>query len=279
MRTVYLGSSADVPVIGQGTWRMGEGRRPRAEEADALRLGLDLGMTLIDTAEMYADGGAEEVVGDALRGQRDRAYVVSKVYPHNASRGGVPEACERSLRRLGTEYVDLYLLHWRGGTPLAETVEAFEALREAGKVRAWGVSNLDTDDMRELAGVPDGGNCATDQVLYNPSSRGIEFDLVPYCQQENVTVMAYSPLGHGPRMLAGATSLQQVAQRHGVTPAQVSLAWTIRQDGIIVIPKAGSPEHVRDNAAAAELLLTAEDLSEIDAEFPPPRRKVPLDIL
>ncbi|AWY40239.1 aldo/keto reductase [Pseudomonas putida] len=257
-----------VPVIGQGTWQMGEDRARHQEEVAALRLGIELGMTLIDTAEMYAEGGAEHVVADAIDGQRDKVFLVSKVYPHNASRQGIPQACERSLRRLNTDYIDLYLLHWRGQYPLEETVEAFERLRDAGKIGRWGVSNFDVDDMQEL-GDPD---CATNQVLYNLESRGIEFDLLPWCQQRAMPVMAYCPIGQGGQML-GNTTLRQVAERQGATSAQVALAWLLRQKGVIAIPKATTPEHVRLNAQAAVLQLDAGDLEALDQAFHAPKRK------
>ncbi|MEA2776912.1 MAG: hypothetical protein QOF90_2318, partial [Acetobacteraceae bacterium] len=211
MRTVALPGGQTVPAIGQGTWYMGERRTDTQREADALRLGIDLGMTLIDTAEMYASGGAEEVVAQAVSGIRDRVFIVSKVLPQNASRSGVPTACERSLKRLRTDCIDLYLLHWRGGHPLAETVAALEALKAAGKIRYWGVSNLDTDDMDELVGVQGGNGCAANQVLYHPDSRGIEFDLLPWCSHHRIPVMAYSPLGHHVRKLLGSSALQAVA--------------------------------------------------------------------
>ena len=267
MRTLQL-AGAQVPVIGQGTWQMGEDRSRHKEEVAALRLGIELGMTLIDTAEMYAEGGAEEVVRDAIAGQRDSVFVVSKVYPHNASRQGIPQACERSLRRLGTDYIDLYLLHWRGQYRLEETVDAFERLREAGKIGRWGVSNFDLDDLLEL----DAPACATNQVLYNLEQRGIEFDLLPWSQQQRLPVMAYCPIGQGGKMLANAT-LKQVAARHGVTPAQVALAWIVRQDGMIAIPKAVRPEHVRLNAQAATLQLESGDLEALDHAFHAPHRK------
>ena len=267
-----------MPRLGQGTWRMGEGAAPRKQEADALRLGLDLGMTLIDTAEMYGDGAAEEVVADAIAGQRDRVFLVSKVYPHNASRTGTPAACERSLRRLRTDCLDLYLLHWRGQHPVAETVAAFEALREAGKIRRWGVSNFDARDMEGLPPASQHSGCAANQVLYNPGARGIEFDLLPWCQAHGVPVMAYSPVGQGGGLLRDR-ALRAVAGRHGVTPAQAAIAWTLRQPGVVSIPKASDAGHVRQNAAAAGLALTAEDLAELDAAFPPPRRKQPLEML
>ena len=267
MRTLQL-AGAQVPVIGQGTWQMGEDRSRHKEEVAALRLGIELGMTLIDTAEMYAEGGAEEVVREAIAGQRESVFVVSKVYPHNASRQGIPKACERSLRRLGTDYIDLYLLHWRGQYPLEETVDAFERLREAVKIGRWGVSNFDLDDLLEL----DAPACATNQVLYNLEQRGIEFDLLPWSQQQRLPVMAYCPIGQGGKMLANAT-LKQVAARHGVTPAQVALAWIMRQDGMIAIPKAVRPEHVRLNAQAATLQLEPGDLEALDHAFHAPQRK------
>jgi diketogulonate reductase-like aldo/keto reductase len=278
MRTVRLPNGTEVPAIGQGTWRLGEGRGTAKEEEAALRLGIELGMTLIDTAEMYGDGRSEELVGRAIAGQRDEVFVVSKVYPHNASRSGIPAACGRSLRRLGTDYLDLYLLHWPGSVPIAETVIAFEALREQGKIRAWGVSNLDLDDMQEVTALAQGGNCATDQVLYNPEHRGVEFDLLPWCAERRMPVMAYSPVGQGGRLLR-SSALREVARRHGVTPAQAAIAWGLRHSGVISIPKAGDPAHVRENAAAANLTLLPADLATIDAAFPPPRRRQPLAML
>ena len=263
----------DIPRLGQGTWHMGEGG-DRAAEVAALRLGIELGMTLLDTAEMYGDGGAEEVVADAMDGQRDKVFLVSKVYPHNATRGGVPAACERSLRRLRTDRLDLNLLHWRGGTPLAETIEAFERLQAEGKIRAWGVSNFDVDDLQELPP----GACATNQVLYNLGSRGIEFDLLPWCREHGMPVMAYSPVGQGGALLRHP-ALRQVAVRHEATPAQVALAWTLSHPGVVSIPKASDPAHVRLNAAAAAVVLTPEDHATLDAAFPPPRRKRALEML
>ena len=279
MRTVSLPSGEQVPCLGQGTWYMGERSGSAQAEADALRLGIDLGMTLIDTAEMYADGGAEQVVAQAAAGQRDKLFIVSKVYPHNASRTGVPAACARSLKRLNTDRIDLYLLHWRGGHPLAETVAAFEQLRAEGKIRHWGVSNLDTADMAELAGVPNGRKCAANQVLYHPNSRGIEFDLLPWCERLGVPVMAYSPLSHSPARLLRSPALTTVARRHGATTAQIALAWGMRHGHVISIPKASNAAHVRENAGAADIVLTAADLAAIDAVHKPPVRKVALDLL
>lgn len=274
MRTLRLGDGDAVPVVGQGTWHMGEDPAERSHEVAALRLGIELGMTLIDTAEMYGEGGAEEVVGEAIRNRRDRVFLVSKVYPHNASRKGVPEACERSLRRLGTECIDLYLLHWRGQYPLAETVEAFERLKEQGKIRRWGVSNFDLADMHEL----NAPACATNQVLYNPGERGIEFDLLPWCQAQGMPVMAYCPLGQGGQLLRNP-AIVEVARRHGAQPAQVALAWSLRQPGVLVIPKSSNPTHLRANASAAEIELSAEDLAILDAAFPPPAHHQPLQMV
>jgi diketogulonate reductase-like aldo/keto reductase len=258
---------------------MGERQGNAAKEAAALRLGIDLGMTLIDTAEMYASGGAEQVVAQAVAGIRDKVFIVSKVLPQNASRSGVPAACERSLQRLKTDRIDLYLLHWRGGHPLAETVAAFEALKAQGKILYWGVSNFDTADMTELQRVPNGAGCAANQVLYHPDSRGIEFDLLPWCAKQGVPVMAYSPLGHNVRRLLGSSALQAVAKRHGATAAQVAIAWGMRDGNVISIPKAAETEHVRENAAAADIRLTDEDLAAIDAAHSPPTRKTALDLL
>jgi len=274
MRRIRLGEG-EVPVVGQGTWHMGENPAERSREIAALRLGIELGMTLIDTAEMYGEGGAEEVVGEAIQGRRERVFLVSKVYPHNASRRGVPQACERSLRRLGTDCIDLYLLHWRGQYPLAETVEAFERLREAGKIRRWGVSNCDVDDLQELGDI---AACATNQVLYNPEERGIEFDLLPFCQAHDMPVMAYCPVGQGGSLLQDSAIIE-VARRQGVQPGQVALAWALRQPNVLVIPKAVNPAHVRANAAAAELRLSDEELSILDGTFPPPRRKRALQMV
>jgi diketogulonate reductase-like aldo/keto reductase len=277
MRTVKLPDGEEVPALGQGTWFMGEDRARRALEVRALRHGLDLGLTLIDTAEMYGEGGAEEVVGEAIRGRRDEVFVVSKVYPHNASREGTIAACERSLRRLRTDRIDLYLLHWRGQHPLAETVAAFERLRAQGKIRHWGVSNLDTDELEELWAVPDGSRCATDQVLYNLARRGIEWDLLPWCRERGVPVMAYSPIEQG-RLPTGGV-LSEIGQRHGCGAFQVALAWVLAQDGVIAIPKASRIEHVTANHRALDLVLGAEDLAAIDRCFLPPEGKQPLEML
>lgn len=267
MRTLEL-AGVNVPVIGQGTWRMGEDPGRFTQEVAALRQGIELGMTLIDSAEMYGDGGAEEVVGAAIKGLRDKVFLVSKVYPHNASRTGIAQACERSLQRMNTDYIDLYLLHWRGQFPLEETVDAFERLREAGKIGRWGVSNFDVDDLEEL-NTP---ACATNQVLYSLEARGIEFDLLPWSQQQHLPIMAYCPIGQGGSLLAHP-ALKGVAARHAVTPAQVALAWILRQQGVIAIPKAVTPEHVQLNAHAAQLRLEAGDLEALDHAFQAPQRK------
>jgi diketogulonate reductase-like aldo/keto reductase len=278
MRTVRLPDGTEIPALGQGTWHMGEQGRAAKAEAAALKLGIDLGMTLVDTAEMYGNGGAEEVVAEAAQDQRDKLFIVSKVYPHNASRAGVPVACERSLKRLRTDRIDLYLLHWRGSHPLAETVDAFEKLRVEGKIRYWGVSNFDTRDMQELVKLNDGGNCAANQVLYHLASRGVEYDLLPWCTERKVPLMAYSPVGQGGRLLQ-SKALAAVAKRHNATPAQIAIAWTMRHGNVISIPKASDQAHVRQNAAAGDITLTEQDLAAIDAEFPPPARKQSLDIL
>ncbi|RWB02172.1 aldo/keto reductase [Mesorhizobium sp.] len=277
IRTTTLPSGEAVPVLGQGTWKMGEDARRHADEVNALKLGLDLGMTLIDTAEMYASGGAEEVVADAIAGRRDEVFLVSKVLPSNASRTGVPAACETSLRHLRTDRIDLYLLHWPGSVPLAETVEAFEALKKAGKIRHWGVSNFDTHEMEELVSLPAGDGVQTNQILYNLSQRGPEFDLAPWSRQRGIPLMAYSPVDQG--VLARNASLEAIAARHDATPAQLALAWVMAQDGVIAIPKASKQEHIRQNVAALDIELTREDFTEIDRAFPPPRRKQGLQMI
>ena len=276
MRTVPLPNGESVPALGLGTWYMGDRGSDHAAEADALRLGLDLGMTLIDTAEMYASGGAERVVGAALTGRRDDAFVVSKVLPHNASRRGTVTACEQSLGRLGIETIDLYLLHWPGSYPLEDTIAAFEELRQTGKIRHWGVSNFDTDEMAGL--IAAGGEaCATNQILYNLSRRGPEFDLLPWCAERRMPVMAYSPLEQG--RLAGDRTVARIAARYQISPMQVALAWVLRREGVIAIPKASNPAHVCENRAALDLRLTDQDLTELDGASPPPRRKQGLEIL
>jgi diketogulonate reductase-like aldo/keto reductase len=277
MRTVRLPDGTEVPALGQGTWHMGERANAAKAEIAALKLGIDLGVMLIDTAEMYGNGRAEELVAEATQGVRDRLFIVSKVYPHNASRSGVPAACERSLKRLRTDRIDLYLLHWRGSHPLAETVEAFETLRAEGKIRYWGVSNFDTSEMQTVTRLPGGTQCASNQVLYHVGSRGMEYDLLPWCTQHKVPIMAYSPVGQGGRLLQ-SKALAAVAKRHDASPAQIAIAWTMRHDNVISIPKASDPAHVRENAAAGEITLSAEDLAAIDAVHPPPGRKQSLDI-
>jgi diketogulonate reductase-like aldo/keto reductase len=277
MRQVTLPSGENVPALGLGTWRMGERAGAKADEVKALRHGLDLGITLVDTAEMYGEGGAEEVIAEAISGRRDEIFLVSKVYPHNASYDGVQEACARSLKRLGTDRLDLYLLHWPGSHPVAETVESFEALVVAGKIRMWGVSNFDVDEMAELWDVGQGGNCAANQVLYNLQRRGIEHDLLPWMETKRLPTMAYSPLEQGRSFHKPA--LDAVAQRHDATAYQIALAWTLRRPDVISIPKAVKIDHVEQNRAALDITLSAEDLAELDAAFPPPTGKEPLAIL
>jgi diketogulonate reductase-like aldo/keto reductase len=275
LRTVTLPNGRAVPALGQGTWHIGEVEKQRAAEIDALRLGIDLGMTLIDTAEMYGDGEAEKVVGEAISGRRGEVYLVSKVYPHNASRKGAIASCERSLRRLRTDYLDLYLLHWRGSIPLEETLSAFHDLRRTGKIRDFGVSNFDKPDMEQIMEIPGGERTRTDQVLYNLQHRGIEWDLLPWCRERQIPVMAYSPIGQG-RLL---TSLGPFSEQRGLTPAQAALAWVLCQEEIIAIPKASNSQHVSENRAAADVVLSAEDQAELDRLYPKPTGRTSLEML
>ena len=277
MRTLRLPGGEAVAALGQGTWGMGEDSADRAAEIAALRRGLELGLSLIDTAEMYAEGGAEQVIAEAIRGRRDEVFLVGKVYPHNASAQGTVAACERSLKRLATDRIDLYLLHWHGAHHLAETVAAFEGLQRAGKIRHWGVSNLDAADMAELTGVPGGDACATDQVLYNPGRRGPEWDLLPWCRGRAIPVMAYSPLEQG--RLAGNATLGALARARGCGPLQVALAWVLAQPGVLAIPKAARVAHVEANAAALGFELSPDELAAIDRAFPPPEGPRPLAML
>ncbi len=272
-----LPSDEAIPALGQGTWGMAEDARRKEEEIAALRLGFDLGMTLIDTAEMYADGGAEALVGEAMAGRRDELFLISKVLPENATRLGAVAACERSLQRLRTNRLDLYLLHWRGNVPLEETLDAFVRLVSAGKIRYWGVSNFDVVDMIELWGLTGGTDVAANEVLYNLTRRGIEYDLMPWCRKRRIPIIAYSPIEQG--RLLGHRELKRVAARHTATPAQVALAWLLRQVGVVAIPKAASVSHVRENNAALELRLTKEDRAALDRAFPPPTEATPLAML
>lgn len=277
-----LPSGRAMPVLGQGTWRMGHDLSTRESEVAALRLGLDLGMNLIDTAEMYGEGGAEEVVGEAIAGRREKVCIVSKVYPHNATRRGALEACERSLRRLKTDYIDVYLLHWREDVPLSETLEAFQLLREQGSILDYGVSNFDVGDMEEAFALPGGDKIVTNQVLYNLLHRGIEWDLIPWCRERRIPIMAYSPVGHNAaeqKQLFGNRTIKEIAARHSATPAQVALAWFFRHPDIVVIPKSSRPDHIRENRAALDLRLAERDFDELDQAFPPPKRKIPLELL
>ncbi len=274
MRTVTLPDGEQVPAFGLGTWRMGESARDRQKEVRALRAGLDLGVTLIDTAEMYGEGGAEEVIAEAIAGRRDKLFIVSKVYPHNASKAGAIAACERSLKRLRTDRLDLYLLHWPGSVPLADTVDAFERLKSAGNIRHWGVSNFDSGDMAKLLKLKAGPACAANQVLYNLGQRGIEWDLLPECQRRSIAVMAYTPLGKG-RFLS-KPALTTVAGKHGVTPATVAIAWTMRGPNVISIPKSADVGRVAELVRARDLVLDAADLAALDKAFPPPKRAEPL---
>lgn len=276
MKHVTLPGGEVVPSMGQGTWKMGERAERRSDEIASLRAGVELGMTLVDTAEMYGDGAAEVLICEALGDRRDELFLVSKAYPQNASRSRLTGACEASLKRLGTDRLDLYLLHWRGSVPLAETVEAMKALKSAGKIRHWGVSNLDTNDMEQLVAAG-GDGCVTDQILYNLVRRGPELDLLPWLAQHKVPVMAYSPVEQG--RLTSHPALDKVAAQVGATPAQVALAWTLRHDGLIAIPKASSIAHVRENRAAADIVLSDADLATLDAAFPRPADRRPLEML
>jgi diketogulonate reductase-like aldo/keto reductase len=281
MRKLRLPMGDEIPVLGQGTWRMGESAPKRTDEVKALQLGLDLGMTLIDTAEMYADGKSEEVVADAIAGKRDQVFLVTKVLPSNASRKGVVAAGERSLKRLKTDRIDLYLLHWRGGVPLAETLAGFHDLMQAGKIRSFGVSNFDVNDMKEWLslenGKGQGGDALqTNQVLYNVGTRGIDFDLLPFQAERGIPIMGYSPLAQG--RFPKSASLKAVAARHNATLGQVMLAWCLRHETVFAVPKTSRLEGVRENAAAGDLRLTPADLAEIDRDFPPPARAKPLEM-
>jgi diketogulonate reductase-like aldo/keto reductase len=277
IRSVDLPSGETISALGQGTWHFAERQASRASEILSLRLGLDLGLNVVDTAEMYADGAAEVLVGEAIAGRRDEVFLVSKVLPHHATRQGTVLACEASLRRLGTDRLDLYLLHWRGAIPLEETLAGFSDLMAAGLIRYWGVSNFDAPDMAELEMLPGGRAVTTDQVLYNLARRGPEYDLLPWCRFHGVPAMAYSPVEQG-RLLSDP-ALIDVARRHGATPAQVALAWVLRTEDVNAIPRAGTPEHVRENAAALGLQITQADMVILDSAFPPPARKVPLEVL
>ncbi|KWU24362.1 aldo/keto reductase [Burkholderia sp. MS389] len=275
--TVVLPNGETIPKLGLGTWEMGERPARRADEIAALREGVELGMTLVDTAEMYGDGATEELVGDALAGLRDDVFLVSKVYPHHASRRGVAAACDASLKRLRTDRLDLYLLHWRGSVPLAETVEGFNALQRAGKIRHWGVSNFDTADMAELVDDAGGGACATNQILYNIARRGPEFDLLPWLADRRIPAMAYSPVDHG--RLPKRSPLDDIARLRGVSVTRVALAWVLAQPGVFAIPKASRIEHVRDNRAALDVVFSDDERAQLDAYFRPPHSKRALEML
>jgi diketogulonate reductase-like aldo/keto reductase len=277
IRTTELPSGEAVPVLGQGTWHLAEGKHSREQEIRALQTGMDLGMDLIDTAEMYANGGAEELVGEAIAGRRDQVLLVSKVLPVHASEEGTVRACEESLGRLNTDWIDIYLLHWPGSIPLSETIAGFQKLIKAGKIRYWGVSNFDLDDLKKLSSVEGGSQFSTDQVLYNLTRRGIEFDLLPWCHRHRIPVMAYSPIEQG--RLLNNPALRRVAKGHGATPAQVALAWMLQHDRVIAIPQAGVAEHVRENHRALEVHLTKADLVQLDLAFPPANAPRPLEML
>lgn len=277
MKYVSLPSGESVPALGMGTWMIGESRARRAEEIATLQHGIDLGMTLIDTAEMYGEGESEKLVGEAIRGRRERVFLVSKVYPHNAGAKAAQAACERSLRRLGVDCLDLYLLHWRGSVPFEETIEAFEALKAAGKIRHFGVSNLDADDLNEWCDVAGGEALAVDQVLYNLTRRGIEWDLLPWCQERRIPVMAYSPIEQA--RLLRHRGFCELARASGWQPAPLALAWLLQREGIIAIPKASTRTHLEENFSALQCRLDAPLLAALDRLFPPPKRATPLEML
>jgi len=275
--TLTLPSGREIPSLGIGTWNMGESKANEAQEVASIRMAVELGMTVVDTAEMYADGRSEEVVGKAVADRRDDVFLVSKVYPFNASSSGTIEACEGSLKRLGVDHLDLYLLHWRGSHPLEETVAAFEKLKQSGKIRDWGVSNFDTEDMEELFEVENGRNCAVNQVLYNLSRRGVEYDLLPWCQEKGVSLMAYSPIEQG--RILNNPALIRIAKAYQATPAQVALAFLLERDGVLAIPKSAKPERMEENRGATDLDISDEDWTILDAAFPPPTRKTSLAML
>jgi diketogulonate reductase-like aldo/keto reductase len=276
-RSVQLPSGEKIPALGQGTWHFAEAPGRRAEEIASIRLGIDLGMTVIDTAEMYSNGAAEALVGEAIAGRRSEVFLVDKVLPHHATREGTVRACEASLARLGVDFIDLYLLHWRGRIPLIETIEGFAELKLRGMIRYWGVSNLDIDDMIELSGIPGGEEVQTNQILYNLTRRGPEYALIPWLAQHGIPTMAYSPIEQG--RLLDSPALQTIARRHDATPAQIALAWVLHRDGVSAIPRARTLSHVRQNAAARDIELTRNDLQDLDRAFPPPTRPRPLEVL
>ena len=274
MKTLQLKSAREIPILGQGTWRMGEKASQKQAEIDALRLGIDLGMTLIDTAEMYGEGGAEKIVAEAIAPRREEVYLVSKFYPYNASYQGLIAACDRSLSRLKTDYLDLYLLHWRGSVPLSETLSGLQHLKQAGKILDYGVSNFDTDDMEAGLSLPGGQEIVANQVLYNLMRRGIEWDLLPWCKERNLAIMAYSPVEQ--RAFVDDSKLKDIAAKHNSTSTQIALSWLLHQDNVISIPKATNPKHVKENRAALDIKLTKEDLQKLDLAFKPPSRKMSL---
>ncbi len=277
MRRLVLNDGTEIPVIGQGTWRMGERPAERKAEVAALQAGIDLGLTLIDTAEMYGNGGSEEVTGEAIKGRRDAVYLVSKVLPSNASHAGTIKACEQSLKRLGTDHMDLYLLHWRGQYKLADTLQAFQELKKAGKIRAFGISNLDTNDMKEWLALPGGSDAVANQILYNIGVRGPEHDLAPLLAKAKIALMAYCPLAQGE--VGGFKKLDPIARRHDATVAQIMLAWATRHPLSFAVPKSRTVARLKENAAAGDIVLTPQDLAEIDAAFPGPKKAVPLEMI
>lgn len=275
--TVTLKSGLELPALGIGTWKMGEKLSSRENEIAAIRTALDLGMSVIDTAEMYGDGRSELLIGQAIKNRRDDAYLISKVYPWNASKIGIQLSCDKSLANLGVEQLDMYLLHWRGKVPLVETVEALETLKQNGKIRAWGVSNFDTDDMEELLKIENGDQCEVNQILYNLSRRNPEYDLLPWCQNHGITVMAYSPIEQG--ILTKNADLIHMAKAYQATPAQIAIAFILERDGVMPIPKSSTPDRVVENYHAIDIELSDEDLAILDAAFPPPQQKLPIEMI
>lgn len=281
-KEVRLPDGAKVPALGQGTWYLGEHESLAGQEQEALQAGISAGMTLIDTAEMYGNGLAEKLVGRSIREiGRDQLFLVSKVYPHHAGKSHIFQCCEASLRRMGVDYLDLYLLHWRGRIPLSETVACMEQLKKEGKIRRWGVSNFDTEDMKELWSVPHGNECSVNQVLYHMASRGIEYELLPWMRDHQVALMAYCPLAQGGSLKQGLYEnavLNRIADRHHATVSQILLAFVVRDGHTIAIPRSGKAAHVCENSGADDIVLSREDLQQIDQEFPAPNRKVYLDM-
>lgn len=274
---MHSGQEMEIPVLGMGTWNMGDVPAKRREEIRALRRGIELGMNIIDTAELYGDGRSETLVGEAIREIREKVFLISKVLPSHAHKQGTIKACENSLKRLGTDYLDLYLLHWQGPYPFEETVEAMLELQKSGKINSWGISNMDVAEMEAFFRISGGSTCAANEILYNLTRRGAEFNLLPWCRQKQVAVIAYSPIEQG--RLLNHPVLTEISRRHEATPAQIALAWVLRQPNVIAIPKAGTVKHIEENFKSLSLRLTPEDLNKLDSAFPGPTRKQELEMI